>query len=75
MLLSDPAPAPGGAWQFTFTNTSGAVFTALAATNLTLAFGNWTSLGGVAEVADGNFQFTDTQATNYSLRFYRVRSP
>jgi hypothetical protein len=61
--------------QFTFTNTSGALFTALAATNLTLASSNWTSLGRVAEVADGDFQFTDTQATNYGLRFYRVRSP
>ena len=32
-------------------------------------------LGGVTEVADGHFQFTDPQATNYARRFYRVHSP
>ena len=32
-------------------------------------------LGGVSEIADGTFQFTDAQATNYARRFYRVRSP
>jgi hypothetical protein len=66
---------PGGAFQFGFTNTPGAVFTALAATNVSLPLSNWTALTGVIEISSGQFQFTDTQATNSSRRFYRVRSP
>jgi hypothetical protein len=31
-------------------------------------------LGGVTEVAPGQFQFTDSQATNAPCRFYRLRS-
>ena len=65
----------GGAFQFSFTNTPGAVFTALASTNLSLRSTNWTVLGSVTEVSDGQFQFTDSQATNHKQQFYRVRSP
>jgi len=36
---------------------------------------NWATLGRPFEFVPGQFQFTDTQATNNSLRFYRVRSP
>jgi hypothetical protein len=75
IVLSEPLLLPGGAYQFSFTNTPGAVFTALATTNLSLPLSQWTSLGGVSEISDGQFQFTDSQATNYSQRFYRVGSP
>jgi WD40 repeat protein len=66
---------PSGACQTAFTNTIGAIFTALAATNPTLPISNWTMLGVVLELPPGQFQFTDPEATNSPRRFYRVRSP
>lgn len=36
---------------------------------------NWTVLGAMTETSPGQFQFTDSQATNHPQRFYRVRSP
>jgi hypothetical protein len=50
-------------------------FTTFSTTNLALSFTNWTRLGAVSEIAPGQFQFTDSQATNNEARFYRVRSP
>jgi alpha-tubulin suppressor-like RCC1 family protein len=63
------------ALQFTFTNTPGAFFGVLAATNPALSWSNWTSLTGLTELSPGQFQFTDPPATNNPRRFYRVRSP
>jgi large repetitive protein len=63
-----------GTFQFSFTNTVGAMFGVLATTNPVLPLSNWTTLGGVTEVAPGQFQFTDPQATNMPVRFFRVRS-
>jgi hypothetical protein len=40
-----------------------------------LPFSYWTPLGGATELSPGQFEFTDRQATNSSLRFYCVRSP
>ncbi|PYI80634.1 MAG: hypothetical protein DME26_21160, partial [Verrucomicrobia bacterium] len=64
-----------GAFQFGFTNLSGVPFTALATTNFTLPSSNWTVLGPVTEFPPGQFQFTDTAATNFPYRFYQIRSP
>ena len=50
-------------------------FTMLTTTNLSLPSTNWSVPGAAAEGPLGNFQFTDPQATNNPLRFYRVRSP
>ena len=47
----------------------------LAATNVALPLSNWTVLGAVSESPPGQFQFSDSQATNNPHRFYRVRSP
>jgi len=69
LMLSD------GACQFTFSNTPGLGFTIVAATNPALPLRNWTALGSATEVAPGQFQFIDSQATNTARRFYRVRSP
>jgi hypothetical protein len=63
-----------GAFQFVFTGTHGAAFTALAAANLALPLSNWTVLGKPQRISAGQFQFTDPQATNNRQRFYRVRS-
>ena len=75
LYLTDPARLGNGAFQFVFTNTPGASFTVLAATNVTLPLSNWTELGTATEIAPGRFQFTDLQATNSPLRFYSMRSP
>jgi hypothetical protein len=73
--LTNPLKLADGPFQFAFTNSPGAPFTVLAATNLTLPLSNWTALGGVTEVSPGRFQFTDPQATNTARRFYRIYSP
>lgn len=64
-----------GSFQFSFTNTPGALFTMLTATNLSASATNWTLLGGAMEISLGQFQFTDAQASAGPQRFYRVRSP
>jgi hypothetical protein len=76
-----PSPFRFGCSQSTngirilFTNTPGAQFSVLAATNLALPMSNWPSLGDVIEVSPGQFQFTDSTTTNTIRRFYRIRSP
>jgi N-acetylneuraminic acid mutarotase len=72
--LSGLSKLPSGAFQFSFTNTPGLSFSALATTNLSLSLSNWTTLGSVTEISPGQFQFTDTQATNKPQRFYRIQS-
>ncbi len=72
--VSGAALLTNGAFQLSFTNVSGAAFTVLSSTNLFLAATNWTVLGSATEIAPGQFRFTDPQATNDPLRFYRVRS-
>lgn len=74
IILTNAAKLPNGAFQFTFTNTTGATFTALATTNLSSPI-NWTVLGPVPEISPGQFQFIDARATNGGRQFYRVRSP
>jgi WD40 repeat protein len=73
--IINPTRLPGGAFQFGFTNTPGAGFTALATTNLSLSSSNWRVIGSIPEISPGVFQFADPQATNSPRRFYRVRSP
>ena len=64
-----------GTFQFAFSNTPGAFFGVLSATNPALPFSTWTPLDGLTEVSPGQFRFTDTQVTSNPLRFYRVCSP
>jgi hypothetical protein len=75
IVLTHIVKLPGGACQFSFTNTPGLGFTVLAATNLALPLSNWMVLGSATEVSPGQFQFTALQATNTPRCFYRVRSP
>lgn len=72
--ISDAKQLTNGTFQFTFTNSVGAVFGALASTNVSLPLSNWTALGSVTEISPGQFQFTDAQTTNSPQRFYRVRA-
>jgi hypothetical protein len=64
-----------GNFQFDFTNTAGGNYTTLASTNVAWPLAAWSNLGAVTEFSPGQYRFTDNQATNYSRRFYRVRSP
>ena len=73
-LLINTSLLGDGAFQFGFTNAPGALFSALATTNLGLPASNWIVLGPVLEMSPGQFQFTDPSGTNNRQRFYRVRS-
>ena len=75
-LLTGLAKSECGSLQFAFTDsTPGVTFTVFTTTNLALPPSNWTVLGVPIEIAPGQFQFTDAQATNSPQRFYRVTSP
>ena len=75
LLLTNATLLPGGAFQFTFTNTPGVSFSVYGSTNFGALFTNWTRLGGAVEIAPGQFQFTESAATNRFLRVYRASSP
>lgn len=75
VVLAHAAMPVPGAFQFDFTNVPGGSFTVLASSNPTLAITNWSALGTATEISPGQYQFTDVQAANYPLRFYRVSSP
>jgi hypothetical protein len=64
-----------GAFQFAFSNAPGAAFTVLGSTNPALPIVSWSVLGQAAEVGSGQYRFTDEQATNVPIRFYRISSP
>jgi hypothetical protein len=69
------AAAGNGAFQINFSDTPGAGFSVLATTNLLLPLSNWDVIGSVTEIASGQFQFNDPNATNFAQRFYETRSP
>jgi fibronectin-binding autotransporter adhesin len=76
-VLTSSTMLDDGTFQFGFTNQTGVGFTVFASTDVSLPFNNWSNLGPAVETpaASGQFQFTDSQATNNPQRFYRVRSP
>jgi hypothetical protein len=75
--LTNLARLGDGTLQFGFTNQPGASFRVFATTNLSLPPEQWAMIGFALETppTSGQFQFTDSQATNYIERYYRVRSP
>jgi hypothetical protein len=73
--LFGPTVLSNSLYQINFSNSSGAPFTVLGAPDFLSASSNWTVLGLATETVAGQFQFTDTTATNSAQRFYRVRSP
>jgi hypothetical protein len=78
VTLTSEAVLPDGSFQFAFTNASasGASFTVVGATDLSLPISSWQVLGSAVEIAPGSFQFTDAQAaTLNNQHFYAVRSP
>jgi hypothetical protein len=72
--LGNAAISQNGSFQFAFTNAPTLGFWVFTTTNISLALSNWTLLGPADEVSPGNFQFSDLQATNSKMRFYRVQS-
>jgi hypothetical protein len=64
-----------GTFRFAFANAHGRSYSAYGTTNPLLPFSNWTFLGTITDSPPGQFQFIDTQATNTTQRYYRVRSP
>ena len=60
-----------GSLQFAYSNASALTLSVYASTNLS----DWASNGLATQIAPGLFQFTDPGATNFSQRFYQVRSP
>jgi len=73
--LTDVLKLGDGSVQFGFTNYSGMIYSVLATTNVVAPLNTWANLGPAVEAPPGMFQFTDTEATNYPLRFYRVQGP
>ena len=73
--LTNLSKTATGAFHFTFANTPSVSFSVFATTNLASSFSSWMFLGAATDSPPGSYQFTDSQATNYSKRFYRVRSP
>jgi hypothetical protein len=63
--------SPAGAFNLSFPGFSNAAYTVWASTNLS----NWVLLGSALQPTPGQFQFTDTGASNWPARYYRVRSP
>lgn len=72
-----PPPAPvltsvvfsNGVFQFAYTNGSGQSYTVYMSTNLA----DWTAIGTATQISAGQYQFTDTTATNFPRRFYQLR--
>lgn len=74
-VLTGPARATNGTFNFSFAYASVADFTVLGSTNVTLPLGQWTILGPAVPYLPGQFRFTDPGANNSPQRFYRVVSP
>ena len=74
-LLTRTSRLANGSFQFGFSNAPGALLSVISTTNVALPSSNWTVLGAATEISPGQFQFTDTQTTNYPHRFYSLRSP
>jgi len=83
LVATDPPVLTGltrlgdGPFQFSFASLTGAGFSVFATTNVALPTTNWTYIGAATEVppGSGTFQFSDPNATNYTRRFYSVKSP
>jgi hypothetical protein len=69
--LSSPVLLPDRTTRLQFSADSNFNYTVQASTNLT----NWQNLSTNVTSTDTNFIFNDASATNFPLRFYRVRWP
>jgi hypothetical protein len=67
--------APAGEFQLQFSGATGSTYAVLCTTNVGAPLSNWVSLGTASETAPGQYQFTDSAATNQPARFYLLRQP
>ena len=76
-VLNGPMQLGNGAFQFSFTNITGANFTIHTSTNAALPLADWPALGSAMETpaGSGHYQFTDPLGANSPQRYYRVVSP
>ena len=73
-LIKSIVPNLGGDVTLTGNGPVGETYQVLATTNVELPLVNWTTVdAGV--FTGGIFNVTDTQATNYPQRFYRISTP
>lgn len=73
--LSGITPAPGGGFQFTVSEGGTSLQTVLLEASTTVADPNsWVQIGAVFPTANP-FTFIDTNAAQFPIRFYRVRTP
>ena len=71
-LLTNLTRLPNGQFQFTVSTTANHTNVVQASTDLKSS--NWIPIGTVVPGAK-SFVFTDTNASGFSLRFYRVVEP
>jgi hypothetical protein len=64
-----------GVFQFDITNAIDTNFSVVASTNIALALTNWNVQARPVLLGEGWVRFTDTAATNYHQRYYRLRWP
>ena len=74
-FLSDVQVLGGGTFQFSFTNTNTTAFTVLASPDVAWPSSQWQALGSPVPIGGGLYQFTDPGATNFTRRFYQLRTP
>ena len=73
--LASPKTLANTPLQLAFTSRYGSVFSVIATRNVAAPLSAWPVIGVATEASPGQFQFTDSQATNLTQRFYRLRSP
>ena len=64
-----------GAVRVTFTNDPAITFSVYASTNVAAPLNQWLQLGSATQPSSGIYQLTDSTATNYPQRFYKVVWP
>jgi hypothetical protein len=64
----------GGITTIKFAGIPGYTYYVQATTNLPPS-ATWVTIGTNIAGTNGQFQFLDTQASNYPIRFYRTASP
>ena len=74
-VLNPLVGLPDGAWTLTFTNDPTIDFSVYAATNVAAASSQWIRLGATTQLSPGEYQYTDSSATNYPQRYYKVVWP
>jgi hypothetical protein len=75
IVLTQSRKVPNGAFQFNFTNAPGVIFTVLGSAAPAAPKSDCTILGSATEIAPGQYQFTDPEATNNFWSWYRVCWP